>query len=102
LPNAKILDTTIVGETITSIAAKDIGAGEEIYICYKTNLQSRTPEERCKAPRFPVSCNCRACLPGTTFHPLRDMRRKLIRGLSYLIQGVDIDGSKSTTIIVDL
>jgi hypothetical protein len=100
LPNTKILEVK-AGETITSLAVKEIAASEEITICYNNDFEVRTTDERHKALRFPVVCNCKACLPGTTFQQLSDMRRTLVRGLNYLLHGRDLDGSKSTTIIVD-
>ncbi|KAJ5963422.1 uncharacterized protein N7479_003298 [Penicillium vulpinum] len=101
IPNAKIPNVT--GEVISSFATKDIHAGEEINFCYNTDFECRTRYERHQALRF--TCQCMACLPGTSFRRLSDIRRRLIRGLQYLTRGVDLDrnGQKQTShpIIVD-
>lgn len=100
LPNSKI--PTNNGEIISAFATQDIGAGEEITICYNTDFEGRTRHERHQALRF--ACNCRACLLGTPFQQLSDLRRRLIRGLQYLTLGVDLDGKRQSShapIIVD-
>ncbi|KAE8139738.1 hypothetical protein BDV38DRAFT_39848 [Aspergillus pseudotamarii] len=100
IPNSKIPVTK--GETISIFATRNIDAGEEITFCYESDFECRTRYERHEALRF--TCNCMACLPGTPFQQLSDMRRRLIRGLQYLTLGVDINGqrqSSHSSIIVD-
>lgn len=91
LPNCKIPDT-IRDDTMASFATRPIDAGEEILFCYETDFAARTAADRHRALRF--TCHCRACSPGSPFQQCSDMRRWLVRGLSYLIRGVDIDGKK--------
>lgn len=99
-PNSKIPTTS--GETISAFATRDIDADEETTFCYNTDFEGRTRYEHHEALRF--ACNCMACLPGTPFQRLSDMRRRLIRGLQYLTLGVDLDGQRQSprfSIIVD-
>ncbi|KAJ5870837.1 hypothetical protein N7455_005778 [Penicillium solitum] len=99
IPNSKV--PTVSGEIISSFATRDIAVGEEINFCYNTDFECRTRYERHQALRF--TCDCMACLPGTPFQQLSDMRRRLIRGLQYLARGVDLDGQRqgSHSIIFD-
>jgi hypothetical protein len=99
IPNSKIPETST--ETIQSFAIRDIVPGEEITFCYNTDFEYRTARDRHRELRF--MCDCRACLIGTPFQQLSDMRRTLIRGLQYLMRGVDLDGQRhgSSPIIVD-
>ncbi|KAI1648250.1 SET domain-containing protein [Daldinia loculata] len=100
VPNAKIPETS--GEIITMFAIRDIMAGEEITFCYKNDFECRTRRERHEALRF--VCDCKACLLGTPFQQLSDIRRKFVRGLRYLTLGFDIDGKRqnsSSPIIAD-
>jgi hypothetical protein len=64
--------------------------------CDNTDFECRTTLDRHKELRF--VCDCKACLVGTPFHRLSDLRRVLIRGLQYLTRGVDLDGQKHTSI----
>lgn len=100
LPNAKVPEAS--GETIAIFATRDIVAGEEITFCYNTDFECRTKNERHRALRF--VCDCKACLTGTLFQELSDLRRRLLRGLQYLTHGVDLDGKRQgsvSPIIVD-
>ena len=100
IPNSKV--PTPGGETIKLFAVRDIVAGEEITFCYEPDLGCKTRHERHQALRF--VCDCKACLTGTSFQKLSDMRRTLIRGLQYLMLGVDLDGQRQNSaspIIVD-
>jgi len=100
IPNSKI--PTPSGEVIARFATRCIVAGEEITFCYNTDFECRTRQERHRALGF--ACDCKACLPGTTFQQLSDMRRRLIRGLHYLTQGVNLEGQKDSSdsaIIID-
>jgi hypothetical protein len=81
-------------DVIESFATRDIVAGEEITLCYNTDFECRTRRERHQALGF--ACNCQACLEGTPFQKLSDMRRRLIRGVEYLANGVDIDGQRQS------
>ncbi|CAG8891230.1 unnamed protein product [Penicillium egyptiacum] len=93
IPNSEV--PTVTGEAISSFATRDIAAGEEINFCYNPGFQGRTRYERHQALRF--TCHCVACLPGTPFQQLSDMRRRLIRGLQYLSHGVDLDGQRQSS-----
>jgi len=100
IPNSKIPSTG--GEIVASFATRDIIAGEEITFCYNTDFECRTRHDRHQALRF--ICDCKACLPGTPFQQLSDIRRTLIRGLQYLTLGVDLNGQRQgsvSPIIVD-
>ncbi|KAH7357134.1 hypothetical protein BKA65DRAFT_423958 [Rhexocercosporidium sp. MPI-PUGE-AT-0058] len=100
IPNSKI--PTSGEETITSFATRDIVAGEEITFCYNPGFECRTRHDRHQALRF--VCDCKACLAGTLFQQLSDMRRRLIRGLQYLTLGEDLNGQRqgsASPIIVD-
>lgn len=100
IPNLKI--PTIDGEIISSFVTRDIDAGEEINFCYNTDFAGRTRYERHQARRS--ACGCIACLPGTPFQLLSNMRRWWIRGLQYLTQDVDLDGQRQSShsaILVD-
>ena len=100
IPNSKV--PIVDGEIITSFATRDIMAGEEITFCYNTDFECRNRHERHQALRF--ICHCKACLPGTPFQQLSDMRRTFFRGLQYLTLGVDLDGQRQSStlaIIVD-
>jgi hypothetical protein len=100
IPNSKI--PTSGGEIITSFATRDIVAGEEITFCYNTDFACRTRRDRHQTLRF--VCVCKACLTGSPFQQLSDVRRTFIRGLQYLTLGVDLDGQRQgsvSPIIVD-
>ncbi|OQD60462.1 hypothetical protein PENPOL_c004G02060 [Penicillium polonicum] len=100
LPNAMIPSTR--ADAIELYATKDIEAGEEIYFCYSSDLKAQTKYERHEYLDF--SCDCKACMPGTPFQELSDLRRRLIRGLLYILRGVDLDGKIQTSqspVIVD-
>ncbi|KAJ5431471.1 hypothetical protein N7445_009203 [Penicillium cf. griseofulvum] len=83
------------GPFIELHAIKDIEAGEEIYFCYVADLKVKTKHERHEFLNF--VCNCKACLPGTLFQELSDLRRRLIRGMLYITRGVDLDGEIQTS-----
>jgi len=93
IPNSKVPIPD--GEVIASFATRDIVAGEEITFCYNPDFEGRTRLERHQALRF--ACDCQACLPGTSFQQLSDMRRRFIRGLQYLVHGVDLDGQRRSS-----
>ncbi|PGH17867.1 hypothetical protein AJ80_04691 [Polytolypa hystricis UAMH7299] len=100
IPNSKVPTTD--GEIIASFATRDIVAGEEITFCYNTDFECRVRHDRHQKLRF--ACDCKACLTGIPFQQLSDMRRTLVRGLQYLIHGVDLDEqrqSSASPIIID-
>ncbi|EXJ78322.1 hypothetical protein A1O3_09483 [Capronia epimyces CBS 606.96] len=98
VPNSKV--PTTGDEVIVSYATRDIDADEEITFCYNTDFECRTRHERHQALRF--TCDCKACLTGTPFQQVSDMRRRLLRGLQYLTVGVDLDGRRQdSTLIID-
>ncbi|KAJ4289787.1 hypothetical protein N0V90_011117 [Kalmusia sp. IMI 367209] len=100
IPNANIPITD--NEIIKIFAIEDIIAGDEITFCYNPDFECRTRHDRHKVLRF--TCDCKACLIGTDFHHLSDMRRTLIRGLQYITLGVDLDGKRqgsASAIIID-
>ncbi|KAK0110171.1 hypothetical protein ONS95_002822 [Cadophora gregata] len=93
IPNSKIPTSDEASqETLTSFATRNIVAGEEITLCYNTDFEMRTRLDRRQELRF--VCDCKACLPGTLFQRLSDIRRSLIRGLQYLTLGKDLDGRR--------
>jgi hypothetical protein len=98
VPNAKVPKTS--GPSITSYAMRNIAAGEEITFCYNTDFECRARHDRHQELRF--TCTCAACSLGTPFHELSELRRTLIRGLQYLTLGVDLDGERQTSTILDL
>ncbi|KAF2813770.1 SET domain-containing protein [Mytilinidion resinicola] len=93
IPNSKIPATG--GQSISRFATRTIDAGEEITFCYPTAFHCKTRDERHRELRF--ICHCKACLPGTPFQQLSDMRRTLIRGLQYLTLGHDFNGQRQTS-----
>ncbi len=100
IPNTKVPNSS--KGIIASYATRDIVASEEITICYNNDFECRTRPDRHQSLRF--VCDCKACLTGTPFQQLSDLRRTLIRGLQYLTLGVDINGqrqSSTSPIIVD-
>ena len=102
LPNSNI-PTIHEGEVIARFATRDIEAGEEITFCYESHLKSQTRRERHQTLGF--TCTCRACVPGTPFQQLSDMRRRFIRALEYLNSGVDSHGEglqrSASSLIID-
>lgn len=85
IPNA--LMPISKGDSISCVATRDIRPGEEITFCYM-DLECTTSLARKKVLGF--SCNCKACVPGTAFHQASELRRQLIRGLTYLTTGMDL------------
>lgn len=85
VPNARVPFT---GDGNGSIVAnRDIATGEEVTNCYIPVFLSWTSSERRKHMRF--VCDCRTCVPGTDYQLLSDTRRRLIRGLYFLVTGLD-------------
>lgn len=74
---------------------RDIEAGEEITFSHHPASECRPALERHQ--RLGFVCKCKACLPDTLFQQLSDMRRRLLRGLKYLIYGADLDGKKQNS-----
>ncbi|KAK8043831.1 hypothetical protein PG994_012669 [Apiospora phragmitis] len=66
-------------------ATRDIAAGEEIMFRYDPHFECRTAIEHHEALDF--VCDCPACRPGTEFQRASDLRRRLIRGLQFLVSG---------------
>lgn len=91
-PNSKYSGSPNVN---TMVATKDIAIGDEITFCYVPSHEYLTSSQRAKALWW-FKCSCKACLIGTPFQQLSDMRRTLIRGLHYLIYGYDFNGKKHT------
>jgi hypothetical protein len=98
---SKIPDKHLI-DSITSYATRDIAPDEEITFCYDSSFGCRARSERHKLLRF--ECTCKACVLGTEFQMLTDMRRMLGEGLCYLTTGRDLDGRQhvaGATILVD-
>ncbi|KAL3469552.1 hypothetical protein BJX99DRAFT_265070 [Aspergillus californicus] len=98
-PNARIPRTNLEGG-IASIATRDIDAGEEITISYEAGFEFRVRGERHERLRF--ACTCDACGPAgssSSSQVASDMRRRLVRGLNYLIFGVDVNGQMQSSSI---
>lgn len=92
LPNSKVPSSLNGKEIISSFATRDIMAGEEITFCYETDFECRMRSDRHRELRF--TCDCKACLPGTQFQQLSDLRRTFIRALQYLTVGSDLRGQR--------
>ncbi|KAK5988884.1 SET domain-containing protein 5 [Cladobotryum mycophilum] len=89
---------------VTSFAIRDILPGEEITFLYNRNLEYMTRGERQIVQRF--MCSCKTCTKGGPLQQeLSDMRRRLARGLEYLINGQDVDRNQhhaDYSLIIDL
>lgn len=83
-------------EIVTLCATRDIMVGEEITFCYDSYTKMQNRRERHQTLEF--VCDCKACLLGTPFQQLSDLRRRFCRGVQYLVHGVDLDGQKSSII----
>lgn len=81
-------------------AIKHIARGEEIAITYDASFDYLTTEMRRSSGLWDFVCNCRACNVTDPFHHVSDMRRALLRGLYYLLTGVDPAGCKGRKIPV--
>ncbi|KAH8784886.1 hypothetical protein F5883DRAFT_533723 [Diaporthe sp. PMI_573] len=92
IPNCKIpmADNVIQKNDLQIYAIKTIMPGEELTFCYNPMYEYRTAKER--AQQLGFQCDCKACLIGTPFQQVSDMRRVLMRGLYYIRRGEDIDG----------
>ncbi|KAK7941523.1 uncharacterized protein PG986_013910 [Apiospora aurea] len=70
------------------IATRDIARGDEIAFSYDPRFESRTARERHASLGF--ACGCRACHPpGTRSQRASDLRRRLVRGLQFMVSGAD-------------
>lgn len=100
-PNARVPD--LQGETDAMFAIKDIARGEEITSSYRSSFETKLRQERHQSLGF--VCICEACAAGTPLQRASGMRRRLIRGLSYLLNGRELDGQaedlQRSPIIVD-
>ncbi|KAK2747986.1 hypothetical protein FQN57_001577 [Myotisia sp. PD_48] len=92
VPNAKVPSSG--SDILTIFATKDIAVGEEITFCYNPGFEFRIRNDRHRALCF--VCDCKACLIRSPFQKLSDMRRTLMRGLQYLMVGVDLDGHRQS------
>ncbi|OIW29712.1 SET domain-containing protein [Coniochaeta ligniaria NRRL 30616] len=103
LPNAAVPNSGGQGDKngLVCCATKDIAAGEEITYCYNPEFEGKTRLERREALGFQFVCDCKACHLGTAFQRASDMRRRLIRGLMYLCDGEEINGSRTKWLITD-
>lgn len=100
VPNATIPTTDAGVEDVTSFATRDIAPGEEITFAYEPDFECLTGKERHQALGF--ACKCQLCWQAAPVQRrLSDARRRLVRGLSYLLDGVDYDGRRKGGIIVD-
>ncbi|KAI2793635.1 hypothetical protein POX_a00218 [Penicillium oxalicum] len=79
-------------KTISCYAARDIQPGEEITFSYCGEFPNMCRDRRHGLLDF--ICHCPACVPGTRFYELSEMRRQLIRGLHYLLLGLDLASSR--------
>lgn len=111
-PNAGVpesqSDSWVKRTSTSSYAERGIAAGEEITISYKNGFRSRTLSERHRLLKF--KCRCIVCDRASkdqNFRQISDMRRRLIRGLIYLLDGIDEnseydgDDSHSRPVICD-
>ena len=81
-------------------ALKPIAQGEEITINYNPNSYYHTYEMRHRAGTWDFTCDCPACNVSDPFHYVSDMRRILLRGLFYLMNGVDVAGCEGRKVPV--
>lgn len=103
-----VSESRVGKKSMSSYAERDIAAGEEITISYKNGFRSRTLYERHRLLKF--KCRCAVCDRASkdkTFRQVSDLRRRLIRGLIYLLDGIDEnseyddDDSHSRPVICD-
>jgi hypothetical protein len=102
IPNARAPASSTKGLYTELYAIKDIAANEEITFCYLPDLKATLARDRQNILEF--SCHCKACQPGTRFHYLSELRRRIIRGLLFLLRGQDraaVMSSDSKPIIAD-
>lgn len=105
LPNAAVpIDKDAPRDTPAIHATRDIAAGEEIAFSYDPRFASQTARERHESLGF--VCDCPACRPGTAFQRASDLRRRLIRGLQFMVPGeedpiVSVPGFEPFHIIAD-
>lgn len=94
VPNAAVVESSSSRSNYAQAiyAIKPIARGEEITINYDPNFNYLTTEIRRSAGTWDFVCNCRACDVTDPFHYVSDMRRALLRGLYYLLSGVDAPG----------
>ncbi|KAE8556600.1 hypothetical protein EYB25_001302 [Talaromyces marneffei] len=80
-----------VGRNSTSsFAVRDIAAGEEITIGYQNGFHSHTMDERRRLLTFECRCTvCDRASKDRNFRQVSDMRRRLMRGLVYLLDSID-------------
>lgn len=97
LPNAEL--SRVGSPEIVVLARKNIAAGEEIIVSYLRHFLYMTRLERHECLWF--ECDCKACRLGTNFQVASDMRQRLIRGLIYLTDGREVDGSSACWLITD-
>jgi hypothetical protein len=90
LPNARISMTDEASRTMKIFASKTILDGDEITLEVRPELECLTKEERRQQLGF--ACRCMLCQSRVTATQLSDSRRRLIRGLLYLLFGEDLQG----------
>lgn len=79
-------DALVPGASI--VATRSIDTGDEIVISYHSNrLNTMTMRERSKLLRF--TCTCQVCSGTASQRLCSDLRRRLLRGVIYLMQGHD-------------
>lgn len=81
-------------------ATRPIARGEEITINYDPIFNYLTTEIRRSAGTWDFVCDCPACNISDPFHRISDMRRALLRGLYYLLNGTDAPGCEGRKIPV--
>ncbi|KAJ5097450.1 hypothetical protein N7456_008171 [Penicillium angulare] len=91
-PNSKTPPTGT--DVVARFAIREIAKGEEITACYDPDARFRTMKERHKFLGW--ICSCSVCRSDPLSQQLSDMRRRLIRGLHYLLMGSDIDGQRQS------
>ncbi|KAJ6122855.1 hypothetical protein N7512_005320 [Penicillium capsulatum] len=91
LPNAWTTQFWVDGEHLIE-ADMTIQPGEEVRVAYSESFRSWPLHLR--KILLPFKCDCMACQPGTPFQRASDVRRQIIRGLRYLLLGVDWDDPK--------
>jgi hypothetical protein len=79
VPNSKMIEQS--GEMVR-MATRDIAIDEEVTFAYGIGFEMMTQQER--HTRLEFECVCKSCKLDTSSQQLSDLRRRLIRGLTYL------------------
>ncbi|KAJ2979628.1 hypothetical protein NQ176_g3132 [Zarea fungicola] len=97
VPNCRI-SSAVAGPSdadasaLASVATRTIHVGEELTFCYQNKeLDAMTRRERHRV--LPFACTCHVCSGTASQRLCSDLRRRLFRGMVYLIQGYDMNAT---------